>query len=314
MSTDLVSDLVIGVDGGGSRTRAWIVRRDTPTRDGVIGRGSGGAANPRAAGVDEATNNIELAIQSAFDDAKIERQCVTTACIALAGADREAERLQIQQWAERVELANRVMITNDALPILYAADPSGVGVALVSGTGSFALGRNIDGSTIRCGGWGPVFGDEGSGYAIACDALRAAVKSADGRGPQTCLLDRILAHLQLAAASELIPRIYSSKFGRAQIAELASIVFRAADEGDCIGLQIVDAAANQLAELVYTIAKRLNFPNGEFVLSLTGGVLLNQAMFRASLGDKLASRSCAPARTVLVPDPVAGAVLLAASQ
>ncbi len=117
------TELVIGVDGGGSHTRAWIAHRDAQNEDGVIGRGSGGGSNPRIAGSTVATQNIEFAIQAAFDDARTPRRPVAAACIALAGADRKAEQVQIQQWAERSELADRVLITNDALPILYAADP-----------------------------------------------------------------------------------------------------------------------------------------------------------------------------------------------
>lgn len=307
------AELLLGVDGGGSRTRVWIVRQELPTEAGVIGRGSGGTANPRVAGIEAATNNLELAISSAFDDAGVQRRPVNVACLALAGADRDAERARVHDWAKGVKLAKRVMITNDALPIIYAADPRGVGIALISGTGSFALGRNHDESTIRCGGWGPVFGDEGSGYAIASDTLRTAVRSADGRGPQTSLLDRVLEHLGIDSASELIPVIYSDQFGRAQISSLAAIAFEAAEDGDAAAFQIVDSAANHLAELVHTVASKLQFSAGDYSLGLSGGVLLNQARFRKRLVDLLADRSCAPAESVLVPEPVAGAVVLAAS-
>ena len=307
-------ELVIGVDGGGSHTRAWIAHRDAQNADGVIGRGSGGGSNPRIAGSTVATQNIEFAIQAAFDDARTPRRPVAAACIALVGADRKAEQVQIQQWAERSELADRVLITNDALPILYAADRSGVGVALVSGTGSFALGRNTQGTTIRCGGWGPVFGDEGSGYAVACDALRAAAMSADGRGPRTRLLDRLLAHFQIDEPSELIPAIYCEEYGRAEIAQLAMIAFRAAEEEDTVADQIIHAAADQLAQSVCTIATKLGFTQGEFVLSLSGGVLLNQRAFRDLLSHELKNRSCGPEKLVLVREPVAGAVVLAALQ
>lgn len=307
------SDLVIGVDGGGSRTRVWIARRDLPTKDGLIGRGSGGSANPRVVGTDEAIKNIDLAIQSAFEDANVQRQSVSSACIALAGTDREGERAPIQSWAQHVALADRVMITNDAVPILFSAVPSGVGIALISGTGSFAIGRNKDGKTIRCGGWGPVFGDEGSGYAIATDALRAAAKSADGRGPQTKLLARILDHLEVVSASELIPAIYSDRSDRARIAGLAPIAFDSANEGDSVAAEIIHSATQRLAELVRALANKLDFSAGQFTLAVSGGVLLNQTIFRDRLIDELAAQSCAPERSVTVPEPVAGAVVLAAS-
>ncbi len=307
------SEWVLGIDGGGSKTQAWIARRDTPTEDGVVGRGRADGSNPRTAGSVTAMHNIEQAVQAAFDDAKINRHRVCSACIGLAGADRKAEQLEIRNWAERIELARRVLVTNDAIPILYAANPDGVGVATVSGTGSLSLGRNAAEQTVRCGGWGPVLGDEGSGYAIARDGLRSAVRSADGRGPQSGLLDLFLAHLRLGSASELIPTIYCEGFGRAQIAELATIVFAADEAGDSVAGQIVQEAVDQLACTICTVARKLCFQDGGFLLSMSGGVLLNQARFRNRLVAELTDRAYAPEQVVLVREPVAGAVVLAAS-
>ncbi len=142
----------------------------------------------------------------------------------------------------------------------------------------------------------------------------AAAKSADGRGPQTCLLERFLSHFQLSAASDLIPAVYSDEFGRAEIAELAPIAFSAAEEGDSVADQIVHAAADQLAQCVSTIATRLSFCSGEFVLSLSGSVLLNQPKFRDRVRGELTKRSSGPGTVVLVRDPVVGAVVLAALQ
>src|SRR6185437_6227673 len=87
--------------------------------------------------------------------------------------------------------------------------PAQVGVALIAGTGSIAVGRNAAGVAARVGGWGHLLGEEGSGYAIGSAALNAAVRAADGRGEPTSLLQRILATWGLSAAPELIPYVYA---------------------------------------------------------------------------------------------------------
>ena len=203
------------------------------------------------------------------------------------------------------------MITNDAMPILYANNEQGVGVALISGTGSVAWGRCASGQTCRAGGWGPILGDEGSGYAIAQAGLRAATKSADGRGQTTDLLDRFLSHLQISTAMELIPKIYADGFGRPEIARMASIVFQADAAGDSVASKIVDRAAEELALAARSVATQLTLPADEWVLSVSGGVLLNQPEFRGQLLSRLSETSSPPREMVAVDQPVAGAVRLA---
>ena len=211
-------DLVLGVDGGGSKTIAWLANCDTNDQAHVIGIGRAGPSNCRSVPVAQASENLDRAIDSAFDDAKLTRMPVAGACVSLAGADRILEQQQFRSWAALRNLANRLTITNDAIPVLYAASNDGTGIALISGTGSFAFGRNPSGETARCGGWGGLFGDEGSGYHIALACLRAASRAADGRGPQTILLPRTLEHFGITEPSELIPIVYSAKIDRPTIA------------------------------------------------------------------------------------------------
>ena len=199
-----VGDLFLGVDGGGSKTSAWLAIGDPDGLPDVIGRGCSGASNCRSIGIDQATNSLRQAIDSAFQDAGRETTTVAAACLALAGADRSSDQRQIRLWAGRT-LADRLIVTNDGIPVLYAASPDGVGIALISGTGSFAVGRNAAGTVMRCGGWGSLIGDEGSGYQIALAGLQAAVRAADGRGMETKLLPALLEHFHIGDSHDLIP-------------------------------------------------------------------------------------------------------------
>src|SRR5687767_5494710 len=116
-----MSALVIGVDGGGTKTVAWLARPDDQGHETVLGKGQAGPGNPRAAGFEVAQTNIDVAIAAAFAEAGMTREPVSAACLALAGAGRSSERTHIAAWALDRGLADTVQVTTDAEPILSAA-------------------------------------------------------------------------------------------------------------------------------------------------------------------------------------------------
>ncbi len=305
-------DLVLGVDGGGTKTIAWLAKQQTPHEASVLGRGQAGASNVRTVGFEHASRNIDHAIQLAFDEAQLARGTVASICVGLAGADREAERIPLKQWARKQRLADRCMVTNDAIPLIYAGFPDGCGIALVSGTGSVVFGRSPAGLVARCGGWGPLFGDEGSGYAIALAGLRAVARASDGRGPETELLPHFLRTFNVSDANELIPVIYSPTVDRTRLAACAELVFAADAAGDAEASAILDAAAQQLAEMVASVAEQLQITGSPIRLAVTGGVLLNQESYRDALRQELAKQGLEVAACKLVQHAVAGALRMAA--
>ena len=268
----------------------------------------------RTVGFETAVENIDLAIQLAFREAQLERNTIASICMGLAGADREAERVPLKHWAEEQRLAKRVVVTNDALPLVYAGFADGCGVAVISGTGSVVFGRTRTGQIARCGGWGPLFGDEGSGYAIALAGLRTVARAADGRGRETTLSPRFLQAFDVPCANELIPAIYSPSVGRIQIAQYAKLVFASARDRDAEAIRILEDAAGRLAEMVATVAGRLDMTGSSIPLALTGGVFLHQESYRDLLLAALADRGLVVACVRLVKYAAAGALLLAATE
>ncbi len=117
-----MDDLVIGIDGGGTRTRARLAN----TRGEILGNGEAGAANPNAHGYPAAQNEILAAIQRTFDSARIERHGVAAACLGIGGVDRAEERVLFQAWAEQ-HIAPRVAIMNDGEIVLAAGSPNNWG-------------------------------------------------------------------------------------------------------------------------------------------------------------------------------------------
>jgi N-acetylglucosamine kinase-like BadF-type ATPase len=303
-------DLILGVDGGGSKTVAWLALRQSVDQAQIIGRGRCGSSNCHSVGIAAATANLQRAVESAFLDAHRQPGTVASACLALAGADRPVEQDQFRSWAEQQQLAVHLTIVNDALPVLYAASSCGIGIALVAGTGSLAIGRSAQGQVMRCGGWGSLMGDEGSGYQISLAGLRAAARAADGRGPPTPILPAMLQHFQAGELSELIPKIYAADVTRAAIAALAPLIFQAAQSGDAVATGIVQQAASELSELVQTLARRLQLGDNSILLAVSGSVLLNQAALRDAIALRLADAGIG-VRIVPVWEAVAGALTIA---
>lgn len=299
---------VIGVDGGGTKTVAWIAPLDDLTGTVVLGRGHAGPSNPRAVGFAAAQEQIRLAIHQAWLDAQRPPQPAAAAWFGLAGAGRESEQQQIEDWALRTGfIAHRVRVSGDAEPILAAGSADCTGIALIAGTGSLAWGRNAAGTVARTGGCGYLVGDEGSAYAIAVAALRIAMQSADGRYPPTRLLPELLTYFQASSPARLIETLYGADMTRDRLAGCARIIFDLSSE-DAAAAEILSRAADDLANMITALSQQLGYETGGYALSLTGSLLLHQPRFREAM---IARLSHLPARVTLVTDPVSGAVHLA---
>jgi N-acetylmuramic acid 6-phosphate etherase len=299
--------LVLGVDGGGSKTLAWLARPDGDVEP--LGVAEAGPSNPQSVGWAAALANIDRAISLAFAGAGVRRERVAALCLAIAGAGREAEQQRLRTWAEQRRIAERLLVTHDALPILAAGTPEGFGIALVAGTGSFAFGRDRAGGTARAGGWGYLFGDEGSGYDIARRGLHAVSLAVDGRGPGTLLTTGFLEALGAAAPADMLRAVYARAEDRQWIASLARVVLDAADAGDRVADGIIDSAVEQLKGMVYSVAARLD--EARPPLALAGGLLAHADLFRERLLRQFSVDDFDRDDARVVAEPVAGTIVLA---
>ena len=298
-----MAELLLGIDGGGSKTRALIADREGK----VLGVGSAGSSNYQAVGFDEATRGLHQAIAGALESAGLSPETpFAAACFGLAGAGRPADHARFSAWVVEQRLAPRHRIVNDAELLLAAGTPGGWGIALIGGTGSICYGSAPDGRTARAGGWGYLLGDEGSGYAIALDALRLATQTADGRAEAHALLQAILRHWALDEPSRFIPYVYRPTVTRADIAALARPLIDLAAAGNPDAARIVDGAAHELARLVAAVARRLDLH--EPPLALGGGLLGASDSLRQAVVER-AQIALGPVR--YVDDPAAGAIVLA---
>lgn len=298
--------MIVGIDGGGTRTRA--VLADTNGR--ILGTGQAGTSNPLVHGSAAAQKELDAAVARAFENAQRPRERAAAMCMGLGGAGHAREQQELAAWA-RGHLSARVEVVNDGQIVLAAGTPENWGVAVIAGTGSLAWGRNRAGKTARAGGWGYILGDEGSAYDLARQALRAATQSADGRGEKTELLDAILDFWKLPAPPDLVHQVYRTGLTHKDLAKLAPVVVECAAHGDAAAHRLAQDAADALARGVAAVSRALDFPQAEFPLALTGGLILGAAFYRELFLRALERAHCLCAPVEQVHDPVYGAVHLA---
>jgi len=197
-----VSEIVVGVDGGGSKTRVIV-----GTAEGEILATVDGAKSAVVPGRASDSANViaDLVVRAIAEIAQPGVVVPRVLYCGVAGTGREEERRALHAALDAKELAEEVVIDSDGLIAMYDAFEDRPGILLVVGTGSIAYGRSPAGEVVRCGGWGPTFGDEGSGGWIGRRALSIVAASSDGREPPTALLFPILAATQCEDIQDLIP-------------------------------------------------------------------------------------------------------------
>lgn len=260
----------IGIDGGGTRTTLAVA--DEAGREILRRTGPAGLVDPRrpSATADMLTGMVQEACAVA------EVRCPATAlCAGLAGVGNRAEREVVETVLLRAGIAERVAILPDGETALAGAFGGGPGILVISGTGSVAHGRSEDGRVERCGGWGMVVGDEGSGYVLGRAALRAALQSVDARGPGTELLPTLLDVLGLSTPDAVPP--WAGRAEKSEIASLAVYALRLSEAGDEVASRIVAAAAASLASHVSALGTRLGPWSGQIPVVLHGGVASDPA-------------------------------------
>lgn len=303
--------LVIGVDGGGSRCTA-VLAAAGPVDCRELGRGQGGPANANAAGFEPAAASVAAAIEGAFAAAGIPPTPLAAACLGLAGAGSETVAGRWLAWAHDRGLAARIEVMPDGLPAFGGDDDPPWGVLVIAGTGSIVWGRRTNGSLERCGGRGPLAGDEGSGFWVATEALRAVFRMADGWGEETRLLDLACGRFGAGGVTELPAMLAAADTTRAVIAAFAADVIATAAAGDAVAGGILDKAAALLARQAVAVGVRLGVAAGGYPLRLAGGLLCQVPAMRQRLHDRLTAAGLPPAMTVRVPDLAAAAARMAA--
>jgi len=298
---------VLGIDAGGTKTVCQLANE----RGEVLAEARRGGANLQASGELE----VEKVLHDVMEETIGDRDVVPAAiCLGIAGVDRPEDAHVVRGLMKRIGYKARVLVVNDALVALEAGAPDEPGVVVIAGTGSIAYGRNSRNEGARSGGWGYVLGDEGSGYWIGRAALRAVLREADRRGPQTQLTDLLLQHFHIQRAQDLIHEVYHGTLRPSSLAALAQSVQKAFRAGDSVAIGILRGAANELESSALSVARRLDLIGEQFPFVLAGGMFKAVPWLHEELERRLSL--AAPGSRILLLDvePAIGAVRLAIAE
>lgn len=270
----------MGVDAGGSSTVALASRAGV-----ALGRASGGPANPSSCGIDEAAQTIAATVRDIVGEAY-----EGALFVGAAGAGRPAVARALEQRLRAHLPQTRVLrVEDDTAIALRAAIPQGPGIVLIAGTGSVAYAEHGE-RRVRVGGNGYLLGDEGSAFAIGFSAVRLLVRVFDERARADETTDLVRRALGVDGRDALLASIYDAPGIDVQrVASLAPSVLAFAGKGNRAATKIVQAAAQDLADLVRAAAQQADLVDRSPLIAFAGGLLRENSLLTYVLQTRLSA-------------------------
>ena len=238
--------VVLGIDGGGTRTRAAIADGER-----ILARAENGSIKRLRVGAEAADKNMRALLDDVFAQAGVKG--AQAACCGVASSTMPG----VKEWIQAVFQdfgVERSEVVGDEVIALDAAVKGGPGILQIAGTGSNTIGRAPDGSRECAGGWSSRLGDEGSGYWIGLHSIRRALNAHDREQP-TKVLETVGKIWGTKTIDELV-NLGDSTPGP-DFAALAPAINELAEEGDPVALGVMKQAAADLAEFVLLVRSKL---------------------------------------------------------
>jgi len=302
-----MGSLLLGVDGGNTKTIAVVARPDGT----VAGIGWGGCADIHNASTpDDGVDQVVRAVEAALAAAGAPAADVRAATFSLAGADwpEDFEFLR-RELGRRLLLGAELAVVNDAVGAIRSGSPDGTGIAVVCGTGGAVGARNASGDVFHYGFWP----DGTGGAALGAQGLAAVWRADLGVGPETSLTRRALERWGCADPVELLhafTRLDAPPIPGAEKSLFAEVVLDEATAGDPVAVEIVTTAGSRLGDYGRISAARVGLADG-FTLVLCGGVLRHSSPL---LREAILARLPAGRPVTASAEPVVGALLLASDR
>lgn len=298
--------VVLAVDGGNSKTDLALVREDGA----VLANVRGPLSSPHHLGLAESVALLGRLLADARAHAETRADSVAIAEVYLAGVDFPSEEDALRRALEETGWAQRVEVGNDTLAVLRAGTERGWGVAVVCGAGINCVGVAPDGRQVRFPALGAITGDWGGGYDVGLEALSAAARSEDGRGPVTTLEHTVPARFGIESPRRLAEEIHAGRIAHRRLIELAPVVFAEAGHDEVAAAIVVRLAAEVVA-LARVALERLGLERQSVEVLLGGGLLrAGDERLKAAIVDGLALVSDSIAVHTTDSPPVVGAALL----
>jgi len=298
------SNYILAIDAGQSETSCLVGLPDGS----LLGSGlAGPSAVPNVIQSEPMLRQaLSSSVNQALDAISPRPKRVAAAYLSLTGGIPLAQKILPEIFP-----VDRIKAESDAVAALACGAYGGPGIALLSGTGCVAFTQNAQGEGKVIGGWGYLLGDEGSGFWIGLEAVRAAIRAHDGRGPSTTFARNVMEQLRIKDMRQAQVDIYNDAITRPEIARLSFLVMDAAKNHEPIAEDIVSRAVLELFKLVKAACNSSEFSRPEEkVIVLTGGVLHPGSLVFTKLVE-LIQREL-PSYKVIIPrfPPVVGAYIL----
>jgi N-acetylglucosamine kinase-like BadF-type ATPase len=306
----LARPALLAVDGGNSKLDAVLLSRGGRVLATARGRGASFSPGDH----DRSFTRLETAVASAVRAAGGDpdrRPVAEVAVVCLAGADLPVDDRRLMRTLRGSNLAERVVLRNDTFAVLRAGTDRPWGIGVVCGTGLNCCAVSPQGRIARYAAIGEISGDGGGGDWIGLQALRAAIRGRDRRGPRTQLERDVPAHYSLRTPHQLMEAIYLGRIDQYRLTELPRVVFAASASGDAAAQDILDRLATEIVAMVTSAARRLRMTRTDPDVVLGGGVVQGRdPRLIAHIDEGVRARI--PQATVHVLDkpPVLGAAYL----
>jgi glucosamine kinase len=296
---------VMGIDGGATKTTAAVLDLD----GGAVSFAHGGPSNQDAIGAKAAVEALLQVADLAISRAGISERDLARVVLAVAGTDtgtvaRHVREARSEDW----------IVVNDVVAAWATATGARPGVGAISGTGSNVFGVGPEDRPWRAGGWGHILGDEGSGYWLGIESIKAALHDRDGTGPQTGLSDAVSEFFGADEVEQVAARVYSEPLTKREIAAFAPQVAKLATAGDAVARGLYERGAAELGhQIAVVIAKTgLGEDGSGFPVGLIGGVYKVGSVFVDPLTTVIHETAPLARVSVVEMAPVGGSLLLAA--
>lgn len=297
----------IGLDGGGTKTKGVLADENFN----ILTEAQGGPSNFLMLGTDAVSETLFNVISECLEGTTVKMEDIGAVVLGSTGAGRRSDAEQLEKafiffTATRGINFEIFRVESDARIALEGAFSGKPGSILIAGTGSIMFGKDAKGGIHRVGGFGRFIGDEGSGYIIGKYGLTAIAKHYDGRGKETVLTELLKSNFSIDDPSQLITQIYKKNF---DIASVAPLVIKAAENGDEVCINILDHQSDELIDHIAAMQKMLK--EQKLNLSLIGSTIATNNIYSRMFKEKVKKycKSC----TIVKPElpPALGAVVMA---
>lgn len=290
----------IGIDGGGTKT----VGVALDSSGNVLCRAEEKSINYCSVGVDEAVLALSRIVSALEEAAGCPAQALAVGSSALDERIRDAlyaeftEKIKADAHLSHIQ---NTFIYSDAYMALRALTDEERGAVLICGTGIMGLAEN-GGTLHSVAGWGDLFGDRGSGYAIARDGLIAALDYTDGLCPEgEALFLAMCEFFSISSAAQLIQTVYAEDFDKSRLAAFCPLVFAIRERGDACAARILDNAVHDVVRYCVSLGDFLG--KRPFKLGFYGSVLTKNKRFYKAVAQEL--KRLLPQADIIIPETAA---------